>query len=73
MYTALGLRVATDIGLTAALIYYLQKSRTGFKRYAFPMRIHAASHRYSCSTDTMIDVLIKYAVNTGVSPVSASQ
>ncbi|KAI1785108.1 hypothetical protein LXA43DRAFT_1100669 [Ganoderma leucocontextum] len=49
IYTALGLRVVTDFILTISLIFFLQRSRTGFK-----------------STDTMIDVLILYAINTGL-------
>ncbi|KAI0750007.1 hypothetical protein C8Q80DRAFT_1269797 [Daedaleopsis nitida] len=49
VYTALGVRVLTDVVLTATLIYYLQRSRTGFT-----------------GTDSMIDVLILYAINTGL-------
>ncbi|EIW57916.1 uncharacterized protein TRAVEDRAFT_48939 [Trametes versicolor FP-101664 SS1] len=48
--SALGTAVVVDVFVSAALIYYLHSSRTGFKR-----------------TDSLLDVLMVYAINTGLS------
>src|ERR1700733_11044706 len=39
--TGLGAGIACDIVITVSMCYYLQKSRTGFKRYVL--------HRHGCS------------------------
>ncbi|KAI0670245.1 hypothetical protein C8Q78DRAFT_975087 [Trametes maxima] len=46
--------MAADIQLTTVLIYVLQRSRTGFRR------------RVYTTTDSLIDILVMYAVTTGI-------
>ncbi|KAH9902444.1 hypothetical protein C8Q73DRAFT_4440 [Cubamyces lactineus] len=48
--SALGTAVFVDLFVTASLIVYLRRSRTGFKR-----------------TDSLVDILMVYAINTGLS------
>ncbi|KAI9056775.1 hypothetical protein FKP32DRAFT_1681942 [Trametes sanguinea] len=47
--SALGVAVLVDIFVTIGLMYYLHRSRTGFKR-----------------TDSLLDILIVYSINTGL-------
>ncbi len=64
--------VTADMTLTAALIVFLHRSRTGLKRYALPLdRLIPILIRYNTGrTDTMIDIMILYSVNTGTSLLS---
>ena len=63
--TALSGDIACDIVITVSMCYYLQRSRTGFKGYLF--QAQARMLKFSLlihSTNTMINMLITYAIRT---------
>ncbi|EIW53705.1 uncharacterized protein TRAVEDRAFT_52825 [Trametes versicolor FP-101664 SS1] len=73
--TAFCLAMVGDLMLTASLIRILRRKRTGFRRYVrdsqYPSDMIAfrlTPRAIDCllSTDNMIDVLVMYAVNTGL-------
>lgn len=62
--------MAADLVLTATLIHILRRKRTGFRRYAVRhfqdiLAVFAVKLASRISTDSIIDVLVMYAVNTG--------
>ena len=61
--------MAADIILTTALIVILRKCKTGLRRYVanFDLALFVPSYCL-LSTDSMIDVLVVYTINTGMSP-----
>ena len=60
-----------DVFITAALSYYLNSKRTGFKRYVLSMGPFSERTRgrlismFLCRTNSIINRLIIYAVNRG--------
>lgn len=61
--------VLVDIVATSILTYYLRKSRTGFKRSVAisGLRLHILMAKaFTCRTDSIVDVLMVYAINTGM-------
>jgi len=62
--TALSLGVATDIFTAASLSFFLHRMRTGYKRYvSYSLLIFPKFN--SERSDTLINRLIIYSVNTG--------
>lgn len=63
--TALSGDIACDITIAMSVCYYLQKSRTAFKRHAFHRYVrHTIWQLIPQSTNTMINLLITYAIRT---------
>lgn len=59
--------MGADIQLTAVLIYVLRKNRTGLRRYVGPRPrtpLFGADF-VDYSTDSIIDILVLYAISTG--------
>ena len=79
-----GFILATDAILTGSLIYWLHRSRTGFQEYVpdhasiTSLYVGVRSSKQSCvsahgtrefgSTDSLLNVLIVYTINTGTPP-----
>ncbi|PIL32541.1 hypothetical protein GSI_05244 [Ganoderma sinense ZZ0214-1] len=64
-----GIAALADTLLTTALIWSLHQSRTGIKRFDTPLdllSLRAIIDLASFSTDSLIDVLIMYSINTGL-------
>jgi hypothetical protein len=63
--TALSLGVVTDVFTAASLSFFLHRMRTGYKRYAFRPLLMSSRSSNSDRSDTLINRLIMYSVNTG--------
>lgn len=67
VYLGLALTVATDLIIALALCYYLRKMRSGsFHRYVCRVLLNSAVVNVLSSTESMINNLMVYAVNTGL-------
>ncbi|KAF8218017.1 hypothetical protein K438DRAFT_1952872 [Mycena galopus ATCC 62051] len=66
MYLNFAAGTLSDLSVTLALCYLLRGSRTGFPRFGNLTRITATIPTISLRTDSLIGVLIMYAVNTGL-------
>ncbi|KAI0326048.1 hypothetical protein GY45DRAFT_1374278 [Cubamyces sp. BRFM 1775] len=65
--SSFGVAIVVDSLLTGALVIVLHRSRTGIKRYiAFQPNVKQDTNSNAYSTDSMIDLLIVYSVNTGL-------
>lgn len=66
-----GFAVLVDVCLTGTLVTVLLRSRTGFKRCVHDyggIGIAANRDNLAYRTDSLIEVLIVYAINTGAYP-----
>ena len=61
---SLGVAVIIDAVTTGTLTYYLHKCRTGFRRWSFSYG-HTTKVDGAARTDSLIDILIVYTINTG--------
>ena len=66
MYTALGAGVGVDAMIALTLSLSLSQSRTGFKRYVAGVYPDDARSLYVCSTDSLVNILMAYTINTSL-------
>lgn len=58
--------VLADLVSTSSLTYYLRQSRTGFTKFVVPHSGHLQLLIFLYRTDSMVDVLMLYTINTGI-------
>ena len=68
-----GLIMGGDFLLTASLIYFLRRNRSGVRRCVLRLSrimgdlVHLLM--FSCRTDSMVDIIIMYSISSGEHPV----
>lgn len=62
----LAVAVITDVSISAALTFYLQKSRTGFRKYVVSLEFAVRCDAYELNrSDSVITKLILLTITTG--------
>ena len=67
LYSSLGAGVIADCLIAISLCVWLLRIRTGFKRYKFLATVSEVVYsRSQCRTDSLLNVLMLYSINTGM-------
>ena len=70
IWGVLGSGLVVDLLASSILTYYLKRSRTGWTRYALlgvsGTGFFSDGHARFFRTDSIIDIMMVYAINTGV-------
>jgi len=72
--TWLAFRAAADLIICCAMASLLRARRTGFRRYVSPLPVPHIAHCVfmACSTDTALNIMVLWTINTGVATALSS-